>query len=143
MTRVLRKMQEELEDLREGAGLARKTEWKMKSNQHQFVHNSKILKLLRRVLRDVEDRQVDERKDDLAEEIASGIETVELRNKHLKIADRFRQKGWRVVEQYQADPLAADKSDQKRLRRAASFVAEQEKIEKEERSRRVGRVRGG
>ena len=74
------------------------------------------------------------------EAVSAGIRKLEVRQKHLKIADKYGSKGWKVVEEYQQDPLAADGNNEKRLKKAA--VHEQEKDEREERKRRGSGGRG-
>ena len=82
--------------------------------------------------------------EELSEAVRTGIDNLVTRQKHLKITDKYGPKGWKVVEQYSLDPLAEDGSDEKRLRKAASFVAEQYKVDREEIRRKVsGGGRGG
>jgi hypothetical protein len=69
--------------------------------------------------------------EDLMEAVNKGIKQIEVREKHLKIADKYGNKGWRVVEEYQEDPFAGDSDKEKRLKRAAAAVTEQEKEERE------------
>merc|ERR1719186_401194 len=78
--------------------------------------------------------------DELRERVNREIQRVEKRQKNLKIADRFGRTGWKVVEAYELDPIAADNDDEKRLRKAASHVADQERVE-ERRNRGRGRER--
>lgn len=49
--------------------------------------------------------------------IAEGIELVKNRQKVIKLADSS-QLGWKVVQEYQANPIADDSEDEKKMYRA-------------------------
>ena len=135
----MRKLQQEFEDLRDGTSSIQKFDWKNRSNEFQFKHNLGVLKVLNKVM-----TTIDKAEGGVMQEELSDIDNLETRQKHLQIADKYGPKGWKVVEQYSLDPLAEDGSDEKRLRKAASFVAEQYKVDREEIRRKVsGGGRGG
>ena len=135
VSRTLKRLQRELEELKDAS---KKEDWKNRSNKIQFQFNSGHLKLLREVLQFHSEGGEEILQDDLVEAVSAGIKKTETRQKHLKIADKYGSKGWRVVEEYQEDPLAIDGDDEKRLKRAVAAVAEQEKEEREEKLRKEG-----
>ena len=103
-----------------------------------------VLKVLNKVMTTINKVDGGVMQEELSEAVRTGIDNLVTRQKHLKIADKYGPKGWKVVEQYSLDPLADDGSDEKRLRKAASFVAEQYKVDREEIRRKVsGGGRGG
>ena len=120
-------------------------EWKSKGNKIQYQFNLKQLKVLQEVLDKVQEEGC-VLKTDLEEVVVDGIKHLKARQKQLRIADRFGNTGWKVVEQYELDPLAENGDDERRLRKAVGFVTEQEKLridrEKRRRSYR-NNYRGG
>ena len=74
----------------------------------QYEFNVKISAILRKALssRDELDKQT---------HINEGIELINKRNKLLVLADAH---GWEVAEAYNADPLADDNTDEKKIRKA-------------------------
>ena len=53
----------------------------------------------------------------LQQELKEGIQSIALRQKHIKVAHRS-EFGWATVEEYDKDELASDSDDEKRLFRA-------------------------
>ena len=62
----------------------------------------------------------------------SGKELINHRQKLIRIADEAEM-GWKVVQEYDAHPLADDSEDEKRLYRAESRVNRKSKAEKAKR----------
>ena len=128
LRKEVRRLKMDLEEIKEVAGDT-KMEWKNKSNEYQYGHNKSTLKTLR-VVEEYFAGVSDEIGElEVRERVGKEIKKVEKRQKNLKIADRFGRTGWKVVEAYELDPIAEDNDDEKRLRKAASRVAEQERVE--------------
>ena len=50
LSRTLRKLQQELQELKDGSEISKREEWKNRSNKIQFQYNQGTLKLLREIL---------------------------------------------------------------------------------------------
>ena len=64
------------------------------------------------------------------ENIAEGIDIVTHIEKLIKLA-YSSESGWRVVQEYQANPLAEDSEDEKRISKAQNMAYKKVKAEKE------------
>ena len=107
--------------------VTKKIEWKSKSNQIQYQFNLKQLKVLQEVMDRLQEGGCNLRTD-WEEVVGEGIKDLRARQNQLRIADRFGNTGWEVVEQYELDPLAEDSEDERILRKAAGFATEQDKL---------------
>ena len=70
----------------------------------------------------------------VAKDVAEGIELLNHRQQLIKMAD-LSESGWRVVTEYETNPLASDSDDEKRINRAESRASK--KLLKLEQSKRV------
>ena len=103
-------------------------EWKQKGNWKQYEFN-------RSVEEQFKDIAVSKTLLEARTSTEKGLCLITERNKLIKIADKH---GWDSVNQYVADPLAKDNTDDKRLRKAvkdAEKPCEKAKKEKEAKSR--------
>ena len=137
LAREFAKLKKEVEAFKDGTVVTKTIEWKSKSHKIQYQFNLRQLKVMREVLDQLEEGGV-EVNSDLIDLLGEGIKDIEVRQKHLRIADRFGQTGWKVVEQYEVDSLAADGDDERRIRKAASYVEEQEKLRREQDDKKRG-----
>lgn len=141
--KAIRKNDKKLDDLREEIrALKRKRnkdddedfEWKKKGHKKQFEFNRSL---------ENQFQEIASTNDLLTARVAAekGLELINERNKLLKIADSH---GWDTVNQYVADPLAANEQDDRKLRKAikdAEKAREKAKSEKEAKSRRFARAK--
>jgi hypothetical protein len=66
------------------------------------------------------------------EKISEGIGIVQERQKMIKLADSS-DLGWKVVQEYESNPIADDSEDEKRMNRALSKAERKAKSEKAKR----------
>ena len=100
----------------------RSYQFKRKGNEAQFVFNTTVgehFDAARKELGKL--NPTNEHEKDImkktAEHLKEGIKAIEVRQKHIKIADRS-ELGWAVVAVYEDDELASDSDDEKRIYRA-------------------------
>ncbi|MCG8049359.1 MAG: zinc finger domain-containing protein [Candidatus Thiodiazotropha endolucinida] len=96
--------------------------FKRKGNEEQFKANVRVLDKLREAdshLKDSLILQYDESVVSAKTRITEGIDILNHRQKLVKLADSS-ELGWRVVQEYEAHPLASDEEDEKRMYRAAA-----------------------
>lgn len=109
-------------------------DWKKKGNKKQYKFNRSVEEQFEEIA--TTDKLLTAR---MAAE--KGLKLIKKRNKMLKIADTH---GWDTVLQYEADPLASNEQDDKRLRKAikdAGKARDRAKVEKEAKARRFARAR--
>jgi hypothetical protein len=70
------------------------------------------------------------------EKISEGIGIVQERQKMIKLADTS-DLGWKVVQEYESNPIADDSEDEKRMNRALSKAERKAKSEKAKRRQRT------
>ncbi|XP_062603797.1 uncharacterized protein LOC134265592 [Saccostrea cucullata] len=88
--------------------------FRKKGNENQYKHEAKVLTKLKEAR---EHLNSDDGVDLAKSSINEGIELVKSRQKVIKLADSS-QLGWRVVQEYQANPIADDSDDEKKMYRA-------------------------
>ena len=120
LVREFAKLKKEVEAFKDGTAVTKTIEWKSRSHKIQYQFNLRQLKVMREVLDQLEEGGGEVNRD-LIDLLAKGIKDIGVRQKHLRIADRFGQTGWKVVEQYEVDPLVDDGDDERRIRKAASY----------------------
>ena len=97
-------------------------QFKRKGNEAQYTFNTTVeehIDAARKELRKL--NPVEEHNKAIAKKtgklLKEGIKAIEVRQKHIKIADRA-ELGWAVMAAYEEDELASDLDDEKRIYRA-------------------------
>ncbi|KAK3102109.1 hypothetical protein FSP39_008866 [Pinctada imbricata] len=101
--------------------------FKKKGNEAQFKHNNKVMTKLQEADKLLTDENLTE--DSILscrERISEGITVVKHRQKLIKMADSH-EAGWRVVQEYESNPLA---DDEKRIQKAQYRAERKIKTEK-------------
>ncbi|XP_061169559.1 uncharacterized protein LOC133178918 [Saccostrea echinata] len=88
--------------------------FRKKGNENQYKHEAKVLTKLKEAR---EHLNSDDGVESAKSSIAEGIELVKNRQKVIKLADSS-QLGWRVVQEYEANPIADDSDDEEKMYRA-------------------------
>ena len=107
---------------------------KKPGNQQQFDHSIKVLEKFESALDALSQSKAEKARDALKE----GIELVVHRIKLVRIADKS-EFGWETVNQYEADELASDSEDDKRIYRSERKA---ERKQKDRKKRRPVSARG-
>ena len=102
---------------------------KKAGNQQQFDHGVKVLGKFESAFDALAQRRIDKAKDALKE----GMDLVLHRIKLIRIADKS-EFGWETVNQYEADELASDSEDDKRIYRPERRAEKKQKDRKKKRS---------
>ena len=100
----------------------RSYQFKRKGNEAQFVFNTTVEEHFDAARKELGKlNPTNEHEKDIVKKTAAplkeGIKAIEVRQKHIKIADRS-ELGWAVVAAYEDDELASDSDDEKRIYRA-------------------------
>uniref|UniRef100_A0A8W8K903 CCHC-type domain-containing protein n=1 Tax=Magallana gigas TaxID=29159 RepID=A0A8W8K903_MAGGI len=90
--------------------------FRKKGNENQYKHEARVLTKLKEA-REHLNCGSDDGVESAKSSIAEGIEMVKNRQKVIKLADSS-QLGWKVVQEYQANPIADDSDDEKKMYRA-------------------------
>ena len=109
--------------------------FKRRGNEEQNKHNVKVIRKLQEANTALSSKDMAKEKiQKCREHIAEGIDIVTHREKLVKLADSSESAaGWRVVQEYQANPLAEDSEDEKRISKAQNRADKKVKAEKEKR----------
>ena len=99
--------------------------WRFEGNKLQFQFNSEIEDSTKQGLWAIENKKFDYAKECLE----SAGDKIKNRNKFIRIADPS-EGGWETVRQYDANPLAEDSDDDRRLRRAEARAVRKKKSKK-------------
>ena len=103
--------------------------FKRKSCEDQYKFNAKVATKLKDAKSNLDSgKNIPQATQDVAE----GIEMISHRQKLIKMADAS-ESGWRVVTEYETNPLASDSDDEKRINRAESRASKKLKLEKAKR----------
>ena len=110
--------------------------FKRKSCEDQFKFNLKVVGKLK----DAEARLAAEVKDipKASKDISEGITLLNHRQKLIKLADSSDM-GWKVVKEYEANPLASDSEDEKRINKAKVRAVKKHKQDQVKRTRKSTR----
>lgn len=118
---------ESLERVAKRARIEKPYSFRYKGNEDQFYFNEKVVDTmdqseveLEKAVSDPTVKTVAKLSDvlDRAQKaVKEGKELLQQRQKHIKLADRSDH-GWKVVQEYEADDLANDSSDEKRILKA-------------------------
>ena len=90
--------------------------FRKKGNENQYKHEARVLTKLKEAKEHLTSGNIDGL-ESAKSSIAEGIELVKNRQKVIKLADSS-QLGWKVVQEYQANPIADDSEDEKKMYRA-------------------------
>ena len=111
--------------------------FKRRGNEEQFKHNANVITKVREA-----DNLLDPRScspDNISaakEKLAEGMTLLTHRQKLIKIADSS-ELGWRVVQDYESNPLADDSEDEKKLYKAEYRAERKMKNEKSKKNKRA------
>jgi len=104
-----------------------------KGNENQYKHSVKVMSKLKEARSILENPDMNSQKVVSAKEkISEGICLVQERQKMIKLADSS-DLGWKVVQEYESNPIADDSEDEKRMNRALSKAERKSKSEKAKR----------
>ena len=137
---LLEEQKAENERMTKKLKLEKKFEFRKKGNEIQHVFNENVKAKVEEAAAIVEKLQgtagaVEKAKESLKE----GVQLIEERQKLIKIADRS-DSGWLTAQEYEADEIADDSDDEKRIARAERQA---EKLKKKRGQNSVRRGRGG
>ena len=92
--------------------------FRKKGNENQFKHQARVLTKLKEAKDHLNSASiVDESVEAAKVSINEGMEFVKNRQKVIKLADSS-QLGWKVVKEYESNPIAEDSDDEKKMYRA-------------------------
>ncbi|VDI07970.1 Hypothetical predicted protein [Mytilus galloprovincialis] len=105
-----------------------------KGNENQFKYGVKVLTKLKEAKSSLEVHDLTRATVQNAKSrISEGIDIVQERQKLIKLADSS-QLGWKVVNEYVANPIAEDSEDERKMLRAQSRAERKSKAEKTKKS---------
>ena len=111
--------------------------FKRRGNEEQFKHNHKILSKIKEADNVLDANNPSQEGISKAKEkLAEGMSLLDYRQKIIKIADSS-DLGWRVVQEYEANPLADDSEDERKLFKAESRAERKVKAEKSKKTKRT------
>ena len=109
--------------------------FRKRGNEEQFKHNHKVFVKLREAEAEIEGDNLNQTNINNAKrKITEGMDFVKNRQKLIKLADSS-DAGWRVVDEYVANPLAEDSDDERKIYKAQTRA--DNKIKKEKLKRRT------
>lgn len=89
--------------------------FRRKGNENQYKHEARILSKLKEANEHLNSNTVNEEIVEAAKSsINEGMELVKNRQKIIKLADSS-QLGWKVVKEYETNPIATDSDDEKKM----------------------------
>lgn len=89
--------------------------FRRKGNETQYKHEARVLSKLKEANGHLNSNTVNEEMVEAAKfSINEGMELVKNRQKIIKLADSS-QLGWKVVKEYETNPIAADSDDEKKM----------------------------
>ncbi|XP_062577375.1 uncharacterized protein LOC134239230 [Saccostrea cucullata] len=92
--------------------------FKKKGNENQFKHQARVLSKLKEANEQLNSATISEENiQEARSNITEGIDLVKNRQKLIKLADSSQLR-WRVVKEYETNPIAADSDDKKKIYRA-------------------------
>ena len=109
--------------------------FKRRGYEEQFKHNNKILSKIKEADNVLDANNPSQEGISKAKEkLAEGMSLLNYRQKIIKIADSS-DLGWRVVQEYEANPLADDSDDEKKLFKAEARAERKVKAEKSKKTK--------
>ncbi|XP_060597608.1 uncharacterized protein LOC132751470 [Ruditapes philippinarum] len=105
--------------------------FKRKSNEEQFCHNSKVMLKLNEAESKLDSSKIEEAKSS----ITTALDILSHRQKMIQLADAS-ELGWRVVHEYEQNPLADDSDDEKKMYKAEVRADRKFKAEKNKKSKK-------
>ena len=109
--------------------LCEKSPLKKRGNEEQFKHNNKVLMKLQEAETSMSGAISDEKIVTCRTKISEGMTLIKHRQKLIKLADST-DSGWRLVQEYESNPLASDSEDEKRIFKAQTRGRTQNKSRK-------------
>jgi len=112
--------QEELSKIKQGLNSGDSYSFRKKGNEEQHKLNFQVLDKLKEARGHLNDALESGSCDPVvtaSEKLAEGMNILSHRQKLIKLADSS-DSGWRVVQEYEAHPLADDSDDEKKIYRA-------------------------
>ena len=109
--------------------------FKKRGNEEQFKHNTKVLATMKEAeshLSKEMDQLTEKNVLDCRKMLNEGMTLVQKRQKMVKLADQS-EAGWRVVHEYESNPLADDSEDEKKIYKAQSRAERKIKEDKKKR----------
>lgn len=92
--------------------------FRRKGNENKFKHEARVSSKLKEANEHLNSNTVNEEMVEVAKSsINEGMELVKKRQKLIKLADSS-QLGWKVIKEYETNPIAADSDDDKKMYRA-------------------------
>ncbi|KAK3084685.1 hypothetical protein FSP39_017394 [Pinctada imbricata] len=110
--------------------------FKRRGNEEQYKHNQKVLNKLTETETLIQSEFEPQNLEKAKSTIAEGIDLVKHRQKLVKLADSS-ELGWKVVLEYESNPLADDSDDEKRMVKAQNRA---ERKHKADRNKRLNRT---
>ncbi|XP_060571306.1 uncharacterized protein LOC132729545 [Ruditapes philippinarum] len=112
-------------------------QFRKKGNEEQFKINFKVLGSLREAEGQLSDMAAEgsSKAEAVRQKVVEGMSTLIHRQKLIKLADST-DLGWRVVNEYEAHPLAEDSDDEKKIFRAQLHADRKAKQERRARTKR-------
>ena len=113
--------------------------FRKKGHEQQSRLNNKVLETLSqagRLVQEAEQSNSDINLTSARNKIAEGITILNHRQKCIKLADSSEH-GWKVVQEYEANPLADDSDDEKRISRAHYHADRRVRQERRDRQKRI------
>ena len=109
--------------------------FKRRGNEEQYKHNASVMSKVKEADSILDPRNFNPDSISAAKEkLAEGMSIVQHRQKLIKIADSS-ELGWRVVQEYESNPLADDSEDEKKLYKAETRAERKMKTEKAKKKR--------
>ena len=102
--------------------------FKRRGNEEQYKHNQKVLNKFTEAESLIQSEFEPQNFEKAKKTIAEGIDLVKHRQKLVKLADSS-DLGWKVVQEYEANPLADDSEDEKKIFKAQSRAERKNKAE--------------
>ena len=107
--------------------------FKRKSCEDQYKFNSKVTTTLRDAQSNMEGAR---NMGQAVKDVAEGISLINHRQKLIRMADAS-ETGWKLVKEYETNPLASDSDDEKKMMRAEARAAKKQKLELTKKGKRT------
>ena len=112
--------------------------FRKRGNEEQFKHNNKVIVKLQEAENSLTGTIRSDNIESCRRKISEGIDIIKHRQKLIKLADTS-EAGWRVVQEYETNPLAEDSEDEKRIFKAQNRAERKVKADKAKRKEKSSR----